>query len=386
MPTRSLSTRQEVEDFVHGLVLYGTGGGGGPAGPVIERVVTAMESGVAVGWTDIDELPDDAWTFSVAGVGGKAPIGGPDPAILERTGLTGHNYDDFRDMVLDGDSHADLASTASSPAASSLVGSGEHGYDNPSPRCSSPARLGIPLIDGDYAGRAKPEIQQSTLEIEGRGVTPLVFIDRWGDRPHTRCHLDGDDRPDRPAPVQRERSAAWPSPGRCCRRPRRASHSCVEPARPPTRWVGSCVKRARVGRTWSRRSPRTSTGGICSMAGSSAPTRSRRAATSSSSPHIIPFTAPAGCRAHHCAIWVKNEHHIVWIDGHPRALSPDIISVHDRETGLPLTNHEIAPGRDVAVIAAPPLDPRWRSAKGIALLGPRAASAIDIDPLDGLNA
>ena len=26
MPTRSLSTRQEVEDFVHGLVLYGTGG------------------------------------------------------------------------------------------------------------------------------------------------------------------------------------------------------------------------------------------------------------------------------------------------------------------------------------------------------------------------
>jgi DUF917 family protein len=87
-----------------------------------------------------------------------------------------------------------------------------------------------------------------------------------------------------------------------------------------------------------------------------------------------------------CAIWVKNEHHIVWIDGEPRALSPDIISVHDRTTGQPLTNHEIAPRRVVVVIAAPPLDARWRTAKGVELLGPRAFGFdLDFVPVERLN-
>lgn len=88
MPTRRLTSRQEAEDWVHGLVLFGTGGGGGPAPQAIEQLWAAMQAGVPAGWTDIDELDDNSWTFSLAGVGGKTPSEGPDPALLQRTGLT----------------------------------------------------------------------------------------------------------------------------------------------------------------------------------------------------------------------------------------------------------------------------------------------------------
>ncbi|HEX3723240.1 MAG TPA: DUF917 family protein, partial [Nitrolancea sp.] len=180
MPTRRLTMATEIEDFVHGLVLFGTGGGGGPARGAIERLTRAMESGIPIGWTDIDDVPDDTWTFSVAGVGGRAPAEGPSPELLRRTGLVAHAFADFKDIqVAAARRLADLQGVQLGAVISVELGSG-----NTVTPLLVAAELGIPLVDGDYCGRAKPEIQQSTLEIEGRGVWPLVFIDRWGDVVH----------------------------------------------------------------------------------------------------------------------------------------------------------------------------------------------------------
>ncbi|MEZ4571312.1 MAG: DUF917 family protein [Thermomicrobiales bacterium] len=76
-------------------------------------------------------------------------------------------------------------------------------------------------------------------------------------------------------------------------------------------------------------------------------------------------------------VWVKNEHHIVWVDDRCQAMSPDIIALLDGAMAGLLTNHEIEPGLNVAVIAMPPLD-RWRLKAGIDLLGPRAFGSISI--------
>jgi hypothetical protein len=43
MPIRRLTMRQQVEDWFHGLVSYRRSSGGGPAGPVIERIVAALD-------------------------------------------------------------------------------------------------------------------------------------------------------------------------------------------------------------------------------------------------------------------------------------------------------------------------------------------------------
>jgi DUF917 family protein len=233
------------------------------------------------------------------------------------------------------------------------------------------ADLGIPLIDGDFCGRAKPEIQQSILEIEGKGVSPLVFVDRWGDVVHI---------PDAASTAMVDRigrqlcTAAFGGIAVA-----RSLLPIAEARRAIVR--GSCETALQVGRVLREARERGGDpiaaavgylGGVHLFDG-----RIERTEEDPESGyqfyicthHLSGIRRFAG---RSCAVWVKNEHHVVWINGDPRATSPDIIALLDRQTGAPLTNHEIEVGRDVAVIAVPPLDARWRSAKGIELIGPRA--------------
>lgn len=381
MPTRQLQTTEEIEDFVNGLVLFGTGGGGGPAEQAIERLRTALDSGVPIGWIDIDELPDDSWTFSVAGVGGRAPVDGPDPALLKRTGLSEHTFTDFKGAQLAAArTLAEIHHVTLGAVIPVELGSG-----NTVTPLLVAAELGIPLVDGDYCGRAKPEIQQSTLEIEGRGVWPLVFVDHWGDVVH----------------IPNAISAAMVD--------RIGRHLCSAAL------GGIAVARALLPVADARKAI---VRGSCETAYQSGlviseARRAREDPIAAVVDHldgkrlfdgVIERTdedPDSGYQFHLCthrlrglgvnsgqsaAIWVKNEHHIVWVNDEPRAMSPDIIAVLESGSGRPLTNHEIVPGRAVSVIAAPPLDARWRLPKGIELLGPGAFGfEFDYQPVEDLT-
>lgn len=380
MTTRKLTTRVEVEDFVHGLVLFGTGGGGGPAEPIIERLTAAMEAGTPVGWTDIDDLEDDASTFSVAGVGGRAPAEGPDPAILKRTGLEQYAYDDFRDMLLDA-ARTLMRLHDAQPGGVIAV---ELGSSNTVTPMLVAAELGVPLIDGEYCGRAKPEIHQSTLEIEGRGVWPLVFIDRWGDVIHIPESVSS-------AMVDRIGrhlcSAAFGgvAVARALLPASEARKSLVRGSCEASYQAGRVLREAREAGDDPVAAVAEHLNGFHLFDGRVE--RTEEDPESGYQFHICThhITGNGAFDGQECAIWVKNEHHIVWLDGEPKALSPDIIAVFDRASGLPLTNHQIEAGRGVAVIAVPPLDPRWRSEKGIELLGPRAFGFdIDYQPVERL--
>lgn len=375
MATMRLTTRQDVEDWVHGLALFGTGGGGGPAPQAIERLWAAIESGVAAGWTDIDDLPEDTWTFSVAGVGGTTPAEGPDPELLRRTGLTAHRHPDYLDAVLE----AARTLTALHGVEPGAVIAVELGTSNTVTPLLVAAALGVPLVDGDYCGRAKPEIQQSLLEIEGRGVWPLVFVDRWGDVVHIPRAIST-------AMVDRiGRHLCSAALGGVA-----VARSLLPAGEARTAIVrGSCSAALAAGRVLREARQQGADpisalvrrlGGVHLFDG----IVERTDAHPDSGYQFLLCThhlrGDGRFTGRSCSIWVKNEHHIVWVDGVARATSPDIISVHDRASGLPLTNHEIEAGRAVAVIAAPPLDARWRTPKGIELLGPRAFG-FDLQPV-----
>lgn len=51
------------------------------------------------------------------------------------------------------------------------------------------------------------------------------------------------------------------------------------------------------------------------------------------------------------------------------AVTPDLISILDSETGEPITTERLRYGFRVAVLAIPG-DPRWRSEAGLAVVGP----------------
>ncbi len=381
MTTRRLTSRTEIEDFVHGLVLFGTGGGGGPAAEIIERLVGELEEGTHIGWTDIHELSDDAWTFSVAGVGGRAPDTGPDPALLVRTGLHDYRYDDFSDMLLKAaKTLTDLHDVE--PGAIIAV---ELGSSNTVTPMLVAARLGIPLVDGDYCGRAKPEIQQSMLEISGRGVWPLVFVDRGGDVIHM---------PEAASTAMGDRigrhlcSASFGSVA--------VARSLLAAAEARNAVVkGSCETSFQTGRVLreARECGGDPVAAIVKHLGGvhlfdGRVERIEEDPESGYQFHLCTHHVNGEGRfeGQTCSVWVKNEHHIVWVGGEPQALSPDIIALLDRNDGRPLTNHEINPGLRVAVIAAPPLDARWRSEAGTRLLGPRAFGFdLDYAPIESLS-
>ncbi|HEX5500233.1 MAG TPA: DUF917 domain-containing protein, partial [Thermomicrobiales bacterium] len=50
--------------------------------------------------------------------------------------------------------------------------------------------------------------------------------------------------------------------------------------------------------------------------------------------------------------------------------TPDLITVLDAETGVPITTEGLRYGFRVVVVAMPS-DPRWRTPAGLALVGPR---------------
>jgi len=67
--------------------------------------------------------------------------------------------------------------------------------------------------------------------------------------------------------------------------------------------------------------------------------------------------------------WIMNEHIMVWIDGEPLVMPPDLFTLL-KPSGIPITNAELREGMDVIAIAAP--SPKvWRTDKGLELFGPK---------------
>jgi len=66
----------------------------------------------------------------------------------------------------------------------------------------------------------------------------------------------------------------------------------------------------------------------------------------------------------------QNENLIATMDGRPVAMVPDLISVLDLESGLPITTEGLKYGNRVLVLGSP-CDPKWRTPEGVKLVGPR---------------
>jgi hypothetical protein len=65
----------------------------------------------------------------------------------------------------------------------------------------------------------------------------------------------------------------------------------------------------------------------------------------------------------------QNEFLLATLDGVPRCVTPDLITVLDAETGFPITTEGLRYGVRCVVIGIP-CHPKWRTDKGIATCGP----------------
>lgn len=362
MATRILRTRQECEDFVRGLTFLGTGGGGSPQRG-LDRLLAELESGHEIKWLDAADLPDETWTATVAGLGGRPPKEGPSVKELARIGLVQPRPENPLVVAVQ-----ELAAYAGVELGAIVPG--EIGAGNVPAPLTVARQLGVPAIDGDYAGgRAIPELGQTIPEVYGKSLFPIAMVDRWGSiciikeavssamadrigRMLATAAFGGVAFAAYLLPVREAREVMIPGTltqayqvGRVLRE---AVEKGLNPAEEAARFISGWVLfRGEVTETeWEDKEAYMFGYGTH---------------------HLRGLGEDAG---HTLRIWYKNEFHITWHDDQPFVTSPDSIAVVDWETGEPYTNSRMAKGQKVGVIGRKGAEAH-RTERGVDVLGPR---------------
>ena len=366
MATKKLTNIQEATDFVRGCTFYATGGGGLPENG-IESLMSEINVKGFVQITDISEIPDDAVAVCPFLMGSIAPH--DEATLKEMAGfgfIDGVNKEKARlaKAIQELEAYTGVKTTVVVPIE--LAGA------NTSGPISAGSSLGMMAVDGDYCGRAIPEILQITPYLYDRKWLPVASVDEWDNvciiKKATNLRvverigklisagayglagqagfiMSGKELKETVIAGTLSKSYEL---GKFIREAQEAhlDHIPQKIAEKVGGWVLAEGKRTdfededRIGYYWG-----TTT--IQSDAGDE------------------------------YKIWFKNENHVCWKNGEPFVSSPDLICVVDRHTGEPIPNPKMRQAQEVAIIVLP-CDERLRQEKIKKVLDPQYFGFEDI--------
>jgi len=362
MLKKALKNRQEVEDFVRGCTFYGTGGGGDYASGVA-LLMSQIEKGLEVGWVDSRDIKDDEYTICPFLMGSIAPLTEGTLKEMKTFGLVEQKYD-YKDVL----AHSVRALEKYTGKNVKALIPIELGGGNAAACIAAAAENGIVALDGDYTGRAIPEIQQTTPYIYEKSLLPITSCDGWGNTAiiddavnwrmaerigklisaagYAVCGQAGflmSGKDTKEVILHGTMSECYEL-GKMIREEREAGHDPIEAVvRKLGGWVicrGTVTGKEwedKVGYYWGYHT----------------------------------FTGEGDFEGVTLKIWFKNENHMCWKNGEVYVTSPDMLMVVNAETGEPYTNNKVEVGQKVAVVALKARDV-FRSKRGIDVLGPEA--------------
>ncbi len=360
----------DLADLFTGLVFFGTGGGG-----KADAGLALLEAHFGRDWmprfTDPAMLPDETIVAATIVIGGRDPVEDMPAAERKRLGLPA---DDLPIAERFARSIAALSRHLPRPIGALAVV--ELGSLAMAVTLIAADRLGLPVLDGDCTGRSIPELGLTKMDLVGQSVSPICLVDRFGGETIVSGRV-GAAMADRMA---RQLSRAVLGRGL-------AATAYPAELRDFSRGLvtGSVQQAWRVGRILRGDGSIEGrlldlfqqTGGrlICRV-------KAERTHWRNLEPYAfreLDYNM-AGLGEHAGAeirVFVKNEHHAVWINETLVTSSPDVIAVLDATDLRPLTTlGEVTDGLEVLVVAMPALDDGWRTEAGRKLLGPRR---FDID-------
>lgn len=353
MPRGKLETLQDCEDFVKGCLFMATGGGGAIKWGM-DMLKEALEKGTPIEWVDVDDIPDDALTVTAYGMGSIAPTTQETLDEIARLGLK----DRFGDHSIE-EAVKELGNYMGKPVGC-LVPAELGAGNTPAPLVTG-GRLGIPVVDGDYAGRAVPDEMQGTPYLYHKNSWPFSSVDHWGNiaivkytvSPHM---LERIGKMLAVAAYGHTTMAATPLPGRemkeivvrgtltkCLNLGRKMREACdrgedpIEAALQVTggwRLFEGVVER----KEWEDR------GGY--MFGT------------------IYLRGTGKYQGQTFSEWFKNENHVSWLNGKPYVCSPDLVSLVYKGSGEGTTNTLIKEGDEVVAVGMKGLE-AFRSKFGL---------------------
>ena len=342
-----IETDDDVEAFLRGLTLFGTGGGGLPARGR-QYLTGLLEDGIEISWISDEELPDSDMTCCVFGMGSIAPHEKLSDEALAKAGYSG--VTEPRPALR---AVARLGSYLGVEIRA-LVAS-EMGASNTVVPMDTALRLGIAVIDGDYTGRAMPEMSQCLPSAYGVATCPFVICDPWG----IQLVLEEVPSASLAERVGKAVSTVTKAPDALALCAHAGFAQTVKDCR-TTLVRGTLTRALQVGRVLmdAERAGKDvveaaakACGGVVLFRGTV-----NDKAWKDQAGYMVGMTEIMGdgdFSGAQAKIWFKNENHVLWVNESVRVTSPDLICVINSDRGLPRTNTELEVGEQVGVIGLP---------------------------------
>jgi len=348
-------------DFIAvGAAILGSGGGGDPyIGKLMAK--QAIKEHGPVKLISADEVPDDELIIPSAMMGAPA-------VMLEK--LPNGSEPEFAFRALE----KYLDQTAYG------VISIEAGGINSCIPIYTAARLGLPLVDGDGMGRAFPELQMVTFSVAGVSSTPMVLCDEKGNRMIMETVTnDWSEVLARTATVAMGLSSMISI---YCMDGQTLKRSVVRGTISLAREIGQRIIESNRCKSDPVEAILDVTHGFRLFGGKIADVT--RDLTTGFIRGKVVIEGTEEDRGSHFELDFQNENLLARKNGKPVAITPDLITVIDREKAFPITTEGLKYGQRIIVIGIP-CDRFWRTEKGLMQVGPRYFNYdIDYRPVEEL--
>lgn len=365
-----LKNEQDIRDFVRGCTLLGTGGGGLEENG-IESLMSELSAGHEIAWIDADDVSDNAITACTFLMGSIAPHNQDTIAEMDTYGLNDSTsvYKE-KDRLVQAVGELEQFAQKKIEAIVPI----ELGGANTPAGVATAAACGIIAVDGDYTGRAIPEIQQTTPYLKGKTLWPVSSVDEWGDITFIKEAINYrvvekiGKKISEPA-YGLSGDAGFLMSGKDMK-------ECIIKGD-----LSKCYRIGRMVREAGEQGLNPIEAILKELDGHIIISGKLTGKTTDDKEgyywgyHTV--TGENDYAGHTAKIWFKNENHACWYDDKVIATSPDSIIVVDANTGMPCTNPKLAVGMEVAVIGLKAMD-FFRTDKGVGILGPRYFG-LDID-------
>lgn len=341
MPSKKLTTFQEVEDFVRGCTFYATGGGGLPENG-IRSLVSEMEAGRTIGWTDVSEISDDALAVCPFLMGSIAPHDEATMKEMKGFGMVnGVNPEKERLMKAIKELESYTGKKFSVVVPIELAGA-----NTPGPMAAGSV-LGMVTVDGDYTSRAIPEIVQITPNYKGKDCLPIASVDEWGNvciiKKATSLRVA-----ERIGKLISAAGYGLAGQAGIILTGKELKDTVIPGTLTECYELGKFIRETREAGKCAVDEMVKKLGGWILVKGEI--TAKEDSDKGGYYWGYVTVTGRDGYKGDTLKFWFKNENHVVWKNEKPYVMSPDIISTVDLETGEPIPNPKLRVGQKVALV------------------------------------
>ncbi|MBV1820313.1 DUF917 domain-containing protein [Anaerosalibacter bizertensis] len=349
-------TKQELHDILIGCTILGTGGGG-ELDEGIKIIDEDLENGYEFKLVSIDEIPDDAMIASPYNAGSISPLSEEERKKYEGLKEIDEMYNVISFQALEKFMGKKFFATIST----------ELGGQNTAVGFSVAAKLGIPIVDGDPAGRSVPELQQSTFYMNDVSIAPLAVASKFGDVAIISEVVDDF----RAEAIVRAIAVASQNTVGVTDHPvlgKNLKKSVIPGAISYALKIGQALRVAKE----NKKSPAEEIAKACEgyvlfegiVEGFDWKDEGGFTVGNSYIKGLGEY------EENKYKIWFKNENIISWKNDEIFVTVPDLICILDKETGMPITNPNFEKGMNIVAIGLPASE-EWRTEKGLMTLGPK---------------